>query len=202
MLQPALISTNTPISYDSLIRNSSFAYFPDDYLDETLMKMRKRFASIVGVDQSFIESLQVVHYKGDSEFFDTHSDAFEGKSLIEGCCGNNRNHTFLLYLNTIPTEMEGFTEFVNLGIKMQPIKRHALYFQNIGEDGLPLRAVDHRGAKLAYPGNIEKWALTVWIRQRDYALNKFDCENTKSVYNKMKEKTEKKEVDELDEEDL
>ncbi len=201
LLKPSQIinkAGNNTMYYDEDLRNSSSAHFKEDYMDEILMPIRKRFASLVEVDQSFIEDLQVVHYVG-GQYFKTHNDAFNDEAL-KSQCGNNRNHTFLVYLTTIPEELKGYTRFPNLGISVQPKRRNALYFENLRKDGTLLVSTMHDGGVLN-PGKIEKFALNVWIRQRNFDESKYDC--MKTDFEKMDNRSKKaSEEDDIEEEKI
>ena len=173
--------------YITEIRDSSSAFLENDYTDEILLGIRKRFAALVGYEENHIEHLQVVHYK-DQQYYKPHYDYYGpeiNKAYLADNCGNDREHTFLLYLNTIPKKYGGFTKFINLGIKSQPKRRMALYFQNIAKNGTYFSNTLHSGWRLFQNKNLEKWALNVWIRQHNLRESEKECINNFKLYNEM-----------------
>ena len=96
----------TNIDFKKYIRNSSSALFTNETTDDIIISIRKRFASIVGYNENHIERLQLVHYK-DQQYYKPHYDYFPKEEEKE-LCGSNREHTFLLYLNTIPKKNGGY----------------------------------------------------------------------------------------------
>ena len=187
--------SQTGLGIISEVRESSSAELLQDTNDDILMKIRRRFTKLVGYEEGYLEHLQVVYYR-DQQYYKPHYDYLIGETL-EKQCGNNREHTFLVYLNTIPKKYGGFTKFINLGIKVQPVKGMAVYFRNIEKDGKVNVDTFHSGWRMFdnKDNKLEKWALNVWIRQKNYRKSQYECIKNSNRY-------KRKEVNELENDDL
>jgi len=92
-----------------------------------------------------------------------------------------RFYTLLVYLNDVPKEYGGSTNFKYLDLTVHPIKNTALFFNNLDEDGQPNYWTVHSGETLL-TDKFEKWALNVWTRTTDFIwediINDEDEENS------------------------
>ncbi len=90
-------------------RTSHTFYMPND--DAVIVELRRKAAHMAGVPESHVEGLQLVRYaKGEQYKF--HYDYFDAIRH------NQREHTFLVYLNDFDVEDGGSTIFKNYAIKV------------------------------------------------------------------------------------
>ena len=108
------------------------------------------------------ETLQVVRYEPGQEY-KPHLDAFDGSEGGRNATGlyggRQREATILIYLDG--PEEGGETVFPELGLKVAPIPRAALFWRNVRPDG----TIDHRtlhGGAPVHRG--VKYAANLWLR--------------------------------------
>lgn len=65
---------------------------------------------------------------------------------------DNSPYTLLIYLDTVPVEVGGYTEFVNLGLQFQPVKGNAIWFRNVHQDHLGANSLDNLDYRLRHCG--------------------------------------------------
>lgn len=113
-----------------------------------------------------IESINLTHYDA-GQFFKPHHDYFD-PVLNKGMMGKpgQRICTFFVYLNDVPEEDGGATNFPYLNISVQPKCGSCLFWLNTSSDGnIVYENTMHEGAKLSRG---EKWGLNIWIRQNSF----------------------------------
>ena len=145
---------------------SSYTAFLEKSEDAIVKGIEERVAGLLGCKLSQIEPLQIVRYQFGQEY-KPHHDYFSPEQL-KTQNGNQRQHTLLIYLNTLPLEAGGYTVFPRLFIACLPSEGAALYFQNV-RDGTHAIEEDtlHAGAPILVSG-VEKWACNVWVRQQPW----------------------------------
>jgi len=134
--------------------------------DDFTLRIQKRAAALALVPASHCEPLQVVRYEA-GQFFKAHTDWFKDTEKSVPVSGN-RLFTFLVYLNELPGEAGGATEFPVLGVKVQPKTNAAAFWRNLhfGSERGDDRTL-HQGNAPAYG---IKYAINIWIRSKPFQL--------------------------------
>jgi prolyl 4-hydroxylase len=129
---------------------------------ELVLRIEKRFSSLMNWPSDRAERLQIINYKPNEEY-KRHFDYFTGskiESSNELKKGGQRVSTLVVYLNDV--EEGGATSFPSVGLSVLPKKGSAVYFEycnSLGQvDPLSLHAGDP-----VVKG--EKWVVTQWMRQ-------------------------------------
>lgn len=108
------------------------------------------------------EAIQVVRYEPGQEF-KPHLDAFDdsaaGRQAINQYNGRQRTATILIYLSG--PEAGGETVFPELGLRIAPIPRAALFWRNLRSDGAIDPRMLHGGAPVK---SGVKYAANLWLR--------------------------------------
>jgi prolyl 4-hydroxylase len=135
-------------------RTSSTFFMPND--DPVIVEVRRKAAAMAGVPESHVEGLQLVRYaKGEQYKF--HYDYFDAIR------DNQREHTFLVYLNDLELEDGGSTIFKSYGIKVYPKTGRCIWFRDMIDGKLNEKSL-HSGEQLL--SDKVKYAVNVWIRQK------------------------------------
>lgn len=138
-------------------RTSSSAAVPPSSMTEAVQSRGKIFSGLPTA-----EALQVVRYEPGQEYkphldaFDSSAGGAHAKSQYEG---RQRDATILIYLNG-PDE-GGETIFPELGLRVQPIPRAAIFWRNLRPDGAIDSRTLHGGAPV-HRGI--KYAANLWLR--------------------------------------
>lgn len=136
-------------------RTSHTFFLPDD--DSVIMELREKAARLAGVPADHVEGLQLVRYaKGEQYKF--HYDYFD--AINE----NQREHTFLVYLNDLAMEDGGATIFKGYNVKVYPRQGRAIWFRDLTEDGKLNEKSLHAGEEVQT--DTIKYAVNIWIRQK------------------------------------
>jgi prolyl 4-hydroxylase len=135
-------------------RTSSTYFMPNE--DLVIVELRRKAAAMAGVPESHVEGLQLVRYaKGEQYKF--HYDYFDAIRH------NQREHTFLVYLNDFGLEEGGSTIFKNYGIKVYPKQGRCVWFRNMIDGKLNPKSL-HSGEEV-HSDKI-KYAVNIWIREK------------------------------------
>jgi prolyl 4-hydroxylase len=135
-------------------RTSSTYFMPND--DPVIVEMRRKAAAMAGVPESHVEGLQLVRYaKGEQYKF--HYDYFDAIKH------NQREHTFLVYLNDLQLEEGGSTIFKTYGIKVYPRKGRCVWFRDMIDGKLNTKSL-HSGESVT--SDTVKYAVNIWIREK------------------------------------
>jgi prolyl 4-hydroxylase len=135
-------------------RTSSTYFMPND--DPVIVELRRKAAAMAGVPESHVEGLQLVRYaKGEQYKF--HFDYFDAIRH------NQREHTFLVYLNEFGLEEGGSTIFKNYGIKVYPKQGRCVWFRNMIDGKLNPKSL-HSGEEVL--SDKIKYAINIWIREK------------------------------------
>jgi prolyl 4-hydroxylase len=132
--------------------------------DEVVKRIEEKVCALVGCQISHIEPLQIVHY-APGQKYSAHHDYFSEKELPYQT--GQRRHTFLIYLNDVPSQNGGATIFPALNIHIQPTLGTALYFQDSDVQGRVEPKTLHGGAEITSK-SAEKWACNIWIRDKPF----------------------------------
>lgn len=153
-------------------RTSTTYFMPND--DPVIVGIRRKAAGMAGVPESHVEGLQLVRYsKGEQYKF--HYDYFDAIRH------NQREHTFLVYLNDLDLHEGGSTIFKNYGIKVYPRKGRCVWFRNMLDGKVNPKSL-HSGEEVL--SDKIKYAVNVWIREKpvdDYSAIQIGKADTKGV---------------------
>ena len=138
------------------IRTSSGAFLTD-IKNDTVMKVEKRIATIIGIPIEHGEGLHILNYKPGQEYKE-HFDYFASTSKA---ASNNRICTLVLYLNDV--EEGGETYFPKLNFSVFPKKGMAVYFEYFYNNPMLNELTLHGGAPVVQG---EKWIATQWVRRQ------------------------------------
>ena len=143
-------------------RTNSSCWVPG--YDPLLAGVEERICGMLGVPCRNSERFQVIHY-GPGQLYSPHMDTYA--EATDETPGGQRTVTVLLYLNDV--DNGGATEFVNVGISVQPRKSRLLCFHNClpGTNTPDLRLL-HTGTAVTAG---EKWAVNKWCRERRIRLH-------------------------------
>jgi prolyl 4-hydroxylase len=135
--------------------------------DEVVKAIESRAALLSGYPLDNLEPLQVVRYQPGQQY-KRHFDYFvPGTDGAEEALkrGGQRRVTIFAYLNTLPEEAGGETEFTELKIKVRPVAGHAVLFHNTTPEGKVDPRTAHAGTP---PKSGVKLGCNVWIRERKF----------------------------------
>jgi len=134
-----------------------------DRQDSFVRMIERRICDLVGLDESWGETIQGQRYEPGQEFrghydaFDTHADYWPD---IEKR-GGQRSWTAMAWLNDV--EEGGNTEFTHLGISFPPQQGTLLLWNNALPGGAPNPHVMHAGTPVVRG---TKYVITKWFRTR------------------------------------
>jgi len=155
---------NTTIRYSK----SGFIGKSEDLI---ITKIENRIAKYLNSTLDHMERLQLLNYK-KGQFYNYHFDWFTDYNYtINEDRRNQRKHTMILYLNTIPKQYGGGTSFKYLNITVNPIKNNALYFHNLHQNGTGHNMTLHAGDELL-SDEVQKWVINSWTRENPRILEK------------------------------
>ncbi|WP_079909950.1 OsmC family protein [Paenibacillus sp. 32352] len=161
-LQPAKVIGQTEV-VTSDFRKSDFAWF-NHHANETVIRVCKRVASIVGQPLHYAENLQIARYLVGGKF-GAHYDTYDlstvaGKNFFHQ--GGQRLYTALLYLNS--TNAGGETYFPELNLDIVPTEGTLLVFENCKKGTNETHPLSLHGSRELKEG--EKWIATLWFREK------------------------------------
>jgi len=97
---------------------TSFSCQLESFQTQTVTDIEHRLALLAGIHVDYLEPLNMVRY-APGQFFKKHHD------------GRFRPKTIFIYLNDLPDQDGGETEFIELGIKVVPRRGCALVWSNV-----------------------------------------------------------------------
>ena len=133
--------------------------------DAFISKVEARMSDVLGIDNTYAETMQGQRYQVGQEF-KAHHDFFHPTQdywAHEGRSGGQRSWTAMIFLNE--PEEGGTTEFPHLGLGVRPQAGMMLIWNNVKPDGtlnyktLPTGTPVVRGVK---------HVITKWYRQNDW----------------------------------
>ena len=152
---------------------SGLNYWIEHNDDNIIKEICERISKLVRIPLTNAENVQVIYYKKGQEYR-KHFDAFN-KKTIKGLkhtkFGGNRIVTCIVYLNNV--ESGGSTLFPMLGIEVKPKKGKLLVFYNCENEKYerPHRNSLHAGSPVLEG---EKYAFTLWFREKDIKKNYYE----------------------------
>jgi prolyl 4-hydroxylase len=131
--------------------------------DPFVQMIERRIDDLVGLDNSFGETIQGQRYargqefKAHNDWFHTGADYWPG----EVSRGGQRSWTAMIYLNDV--ESGGHTEFARIGVSIPPQRGALLLWNNARDDGLLNDDTQHAGLPVI---SGVKYIITKWYRTR------------------------------------
>ena len=123
--------------------------------------LEERFAALVGESVCRVEPLQVTKYAG-GQFYRPHFDWFLPHALRPIAHLGQRSLTLFVYLNDVPEEHGGGTNFPELDLTVQPEAGAGVWWNNTLRDGRTDARVLHQGLDVAE--GVTKYGLNCWCR--------------------------------------
>lgn len=161
LLKPSTVSRNDNDKSSSSSRTSSSAFLPAGGVNnKLLLDIENRLVLITGIPISHWETLQLTKYTKGQEY-KPHFDWFDDS-------GNNRTLTVFVYLNDVPRENGGETEFTDLNLSIQPKVGNAVIWFNCiarGKEVVCDSNTKHAGKP---PVVGEKYGLNCWARTKQH----------------------------------
>jgi prolyl 4-hydroxylase len=133
--------------------------------DKDIARIEERMSTIMGISNSYAETMQGQRYQVGQEF-KAHHDFFHPSQSYwerEGPLGGQRSWTAMIFLNE-PSE-GGTTEFPNLGIGIRPQAGTMLIWNNVNPDGTLNYKTLHTGTPVLKG---VKHIITKWYRQNEW----------------------------------
>jgi len=161
--QTARPSALHEVGYESGFRTS---YSGDiDPYDSFVKGISRRIDDILGLDPKIGEAIQGQRYLPGQEF-KPHNDWFYTSEKYwqhERKRGGQRSWTAMVFLNEV--EKGGETQFVDIGIRIEPKPGVLLIWNNALPDGRPNEATMHAGLPVL---SGSKYIITKWYRTRTW----------------------------------
>ena len=168
-LAPPLLQPSKTSDKVTKIRTSSTGFLPRDaplslVVFERAARLLPRCNS-GSMHRGFpeFEDLQVARYEPGQRYeghFDG-ADPHEPDATHFFGGGGQRVATLLIYLNSLPQEDGGATNFQHVGVRVQPRRGRAILFS----PGLLDGTLDKRLWHEAQPAHTTKWVAQLWVRQ-------------------------------------
>jgi prolyl 4-hydroxylase len=160
-------TVNPETGHEDVIRNrTSEGIWFQRGEDAFIERIDQRIASLMNWPVENGEGLQILHYNTSGEYR-PHFDYFppdQPGSAVHTARGGQRVATLIVYLNDVPDG--GETIFPEAGLSVAGRQGGAVYFRYLND----LRQLDpltlHGGAPVRAG---EKWIMTKWMREREYA---------------------------------
>ena len=136
-----------------------------DRWDPFIAKVEARMTEVLGIDNSFAETMQGQRYQVGQEF-KAHHDFFHLSQSYwdqEGPAGGQRTWTAMIFLNE--PEEGGTTEFPHLQIGVRPQTGMMLIWNNVNLDGTLNYKSLHTGTPVVKG---VKHIITKWYRQNNW----------------------------------
>jgi prolyl 4-hydroxylase len=133
--------------------------------DAFIAKIEARMSDVLGIDNSYAETMQGQRYQVGQEF-KAHHDFFHPSQsywLQEGPAGGQRSWTAMIFLNE--PEEGGTTEFPHLGLGVRPQAGMMLIWNNMNLDGSLNYKTLHTGTPVTRG---VKHVITKWYRQNNW----------------------------------
>lgn len=148
-------------------RTSTFTFLRK-FQDQIVRKIESRAAEIAGLSPANVEPLQIVSYR-KGQHFDVHHDLGpydESTGEVEFVRRPTRLVTLFVYMNTLPPDAGGHTEFPSIGLTCRPVEGTAILWGNVRQDSerrgcwVPDERTIHRGCPVSKG---RKLGMNVWI---------------------------------------
>ena len=133
--------------------------------DAFISKVEARMSDVLGIDNTYAETMQGQRYQVGQEF-KAHHDFFHPTQdywAHEGRSGGQRSWTAMIFLNE--PEEGGTTEFPHLGLGVRPQAGMMLIWNNVKPDGTLNYKTLHTGTPVVRG---MKHVITKWYRQNNW----------------------------------
>ena len=133
--------------------------------DAFISKVEARMSDVLGIDNTYAETMQGQRYQVGQEF-KAHHDFFHPTQdywAHEGRSGGQRSWTAMIFLNE--PEEGGATEFPHLGLGVRPQAGMMLIWNNVKPDGTLNYKTLHTGTPVVRG---VKHVITKWYRQNNW----------------------------------
>ena len=156
-------------TFDSLVnegRTSTNAWCMEEGCmdDPVTMALLDRLENITTIPRVNYENLQILQYE-EHQFYNEHNDFIEYQ--VERPCGS-RILTFYMYLNTLPDDGGGGTNFPRLNLTVTPKLGRAIMWPSVlDESPLEMDPLSNHQALPVLNGHV-KYGVNAWIHQRDF----------------------------------
>lgn len=133
--------------------------------DPFVSRVEARMSDVLGIDNSYAETMQGQRYQVGQEFKAHHDFFHPGQEYWthEGVQGGQRSWTAMIFLNE--PEEGGATEFPHLGIGVKPQAGMMLIWNNVKLDGTLNYKTLHSGTPVIKG---VKHIITKWYRQNNW----------------------------------
>ncbi|CAE8620658.1 unnamed protein product [Polarella glacialis] len=135
-----------------------------------------RAAALVGLPPDHCETLQLVRYQSDAQYYKEHYDLLDDQAQL--LLGGQRVASVLVYLSSVPEGHGGETLFPEIagGLRVLPEAGVAIVWPNVDAAGEPEMLSRHAALPLTVAGDLEgprvtKFAVNCWIRAFPGACN-------------------------------
>ncbi|GAA0281708.1 hypothetical protein GCM10009127_23800 [Alteraurantiacibacter aestuarii] len=130
-----------------------------------IRKIGRRIDDLLGIAPEFGETIQGQRYMPGQEFQPHHDWFHPGTSYwdIEMNRGGQRSFTAMAFLNDV--EAGGTTDFVDIGLSIEPKPGVLLLWNNADVDGIPNLKTFHAGRPVVRGA---KYIITKWYRTRKW----------------------------------
>lgn len=138
-----------------------------DRADPVVRAVERRFYDLLGIDDSWGETIQGQRYHRGQQFKE-HCDWFDTDQSYwarESATGGQRSWTGMVYLNTV--EEGGVTEFTRLGVTIPPQAGALLLWNNNLPDGTVNWDTMHAALPVVHG---VKYVITKWFRSRRWGM--------------------------------
>ena len=141
-------------------------FLTKDKKDKILMGILEKSANYVNRPVENIEPIQLVRYY-PGQYFKSHYDYLDTRIPMykENVAKNGqREFTFFVYLNDVPDNVGGETQFAKINKTFRAGKGQAVFWPNIVDGQCDKRTL-HSGTELKKG---IKYGLNIWVRDKEY----------------------------------
>lgn len=134
---------------------------------ETVLKnIQQRASAFSWYPIQHLEAFNLTRYRYGEKYVE-HVDYFDKNHTQTAGKAGQRVCTFFVYLNDVPEDAGGCTEFTKLGIKVHPKKGNSVFWLNTSFDGTPFDVTSHLGEVIKSDG-VTKYGMNIWVRQNAF----------------------------------
>ena len=147
-------------------RTSTNAWCMKDCMEDPITNLvHDRMENITTIPRNQYENLQILQYQ-EHQYYNEHNDFIEYQ--VDRPCGS-RILTFYIYLNTLPDEAGGGTNFPKLHLTVTPKLGRAILWPSILNDApFEMDPLSNHQALPVLRNDTIKYGINAWIHQRDF----------------------------------
>jgi len=128
----------------------------------------ERAAALVGLEEGNCETLQMVRYQNEDQYYRAHYDLMDEGQHQQLLLGGQRVATVLIYLSSLPPDAGGETMFPEVppkGLLVSPTFATAIVWPNVDPTGMPEMLSRHAALPLQGEDSAHvKVAVNCWLR--------------------------------------